>query len=137
MIVLKNPFKRLAKSRVAYDINVKGGDYSLRVFETVNRSLFLKFYTVMKRKSRGKVKQGFGEVEQDTWTIEPSQFPILDPLVGGVSKKMRKQVKAVEREVRKKHPAFRILSHSLEGIDFEKQNDRAFKMVFRISGICV
>lgn len=127
-------FGKKAEKNMQYNIKRKDEDYSVSFFTKIRRNLMLRFYKKMQRKA--PTKESFDEIERDGWIIKPEDGVLFKRILGGLSKKLRKQVKEVEMDVRKDHPNFRILSHSFKSIEFIKDDDH-YKIEIKVKGICV
>jgi len=127
-------FGNKAEKAMQYKVKVDNEDYFVSFFTTVRRNLLLQFYKKMQRKQ--PTKQSFEDIERDGWEISPDDGVVFEKILGALSKKLRKQVKELEADIRKQHPNFRILSHTFKSIEFEREGDQ-YLVEIKVSGICV
>ena len=127
-------FGKSEEKKMRYNIKVDDEDYFVTFKTTVRRGLLLKFYNKMQRKA--PTRQSFEEIEQDGWQITPKDNVLYEKILGTLSKRLRKQIKEIEADVKKEHIWFRILSHTLESVEFDKEGDH-YKVTIEVSGICV
>lgn len=109
-----------------FKIRVDGDEYLIDLETKVKRGLMLTAF----RKAQGRfnVKTRL-PLEADKWNVPPTYLNFLN-------KKTRPILLDVEKQVKRKHPTFKVLSSNLKSCKFEKLNEDWFKATLIFAGLC-